>query len=77
MSYDGGMLSSDRIKSLSTRKDVRTRAVTNFLNTLQGSTQDVALANLHRDARSYKWNAATVTSIRTGIVEFFQEEGAT
>lgn len=52
---------------------VKTIAVENFLGSLGGMTRDDANANLEMDARMYKWNAATVKAIRTGIVKHFKK----
>ena len=66
------MLTSEQITKFSARKGVKVIAVQNFLGTLGGSTQSDALANLEMDARSYRWNAATVGAIRAGIVAHFK-----
>ena len=65
------MISRERISKLAARKGVKAIAVENFLSTLQGMTSHDANANLAADARSYKWNAATVNAIRKGIDECF------
>ena len=60
-------LTTDKIEKLASRKGVKKVAVENFLGTLWDSTSWSAFANLDADARSYKWNAATVKAIRDGI----------
>lgn len=57
----------------STNSAVRQIAVENFLGSLGGMTRDDANANLEMDARMYKWNAATVKAIRTGISKHFKK----
>ena len=61
-------LTSAEIESLARRKGAKTIAVENFLGSLgnAGGIQ-AELANLRDDALSYKWNAATVKAIETGI----------
>jgi hypothetical protein len=68
------MLTIERIEQLSSKKGVRAVAVRNFLFTV-GENQNsiVAYANLEADARSYRWNAATVNAICTGIREYFSK----
>lgn len=41
-------------------------AVENFLSTM-GNDKNVAMSNLGFDAKSYKWNTATVKAITQGI----------
>jgi len=65
------MLTKTRIHELANGTKVRSLAVTNFLGSLEGNTQDHARTNLDQDARSYRWNAATVEAIRIGILEYF------
>jgi len=68
------MLTTERIEQLASRRGVKAVAVRNFLFTV-GVNQNliVAYANLEYDARSYRWNAATVNAIRTGIIEYFSK----
>lgn len=56
------------IAPLAARKDVRKIAVENFLMTCGGQTPMDAAGNLAMDAKSYKWNAATVKAIRDGLM---------
>lgn len=63
------MLTADLIQKLSTRKDVKTIAVQNFLGSLDGMSKSDAFANLQMDAKSYRWNAATQKAIRDGIAK--------
>jgi hypothetical protein len=68
------MLTVDRIEKLASRRGVRAVAVRNFLLTVgENKNLMVAYANLEADARSYRWNAATVNAIRTGIREYFSK----
>lgn len=63
-------LTPERIAELVAPKGVRSIAVCNFLCSLEGSDEMSAM-NLHSDAASYKWNAATIKAIHTGIKEYF------
>lgn len=67
------MLTAEDITKLATRKGVRRIAVENFLCSL-GTEGSVVYAkmNLDADARSYKWSAATVAAIKTGIDKFYK-----
>jgi hypothetical protein len=66
------MISAARIAKLASRKNVRAIAVENFLASLDGMTRPTeAWGNLAADARSYKWNSATVAAINAGILEHF------
>jgi len=69
-------LTSDRIHALASKKGVRGIAVSNFLSSLGGSSLSDALMNLEMDAQSYRWNTATISAIRTGILEHFRGGGA-
>ena len=60
-------LSSTQIEKLAARKDVRKIAVENFLGSLGSLRQIEAFGNLHRDAASYRWNAATIGAIKRGV----------
>lgn len=60
-------LTSVEIDKLASRANVKRVAVENFLGTLFDSTAREAYHNLQADARSYKWNAATVRAIEAGI----------
>lgn len=64
-------LTRERINELAAKRGARAIAVQNFLGSLAGGQSD-ALANLELDARSYRWNAATIAAIRQGIREHFQ-----
>jgi hypothetical protein len=67
------VITQERIEQLASRKGVRRIAVENFLASLGSSpSKQAALMNLGEDARMYKWNAATVSAIRTGIGEAFR-----
>ena len=59
-------LTSKQIEKLAGRKGVKKIAVENFLSTMGTDTLEVTL-NLHADAKSYKWNAATINAIKSGI----------
>lgn len=65
------MLNVKRILELAGRPNVRKTAVQNFLGTLGEMNRNEALANLNQDARSYRWDAQTVSTIREGISEHF------
>jgi hypothetical protein len=68
------MLTSERIQKLASRKGVKTIAVQNFLHSVDANPDmTAALENLQYDAMCYKWNAATVNAIRTGILEHFKK----
>ena len=60
-------LSSEVISKLASRAGVKRIAVENFLGSLGDLTKSEAFGNLNLDARSYKWNAATVKAISDGI----------
>ena len=69
-------LTSADITKLAAKKGVRKIAVENFLGTLGSegpAGKSGALHNLYSDAASYKWNAATVTAIESGISKFFKK----
>ena len=66
------MLTPERIEKLANRKNVKKIAVENFLSSLGGSNLFDALSNLKMDSKMYKWNAATVNAIQTGIMENFK-----
>ena len=59
-------LTNEEIESLASRKGVKRIAVENFLATM-GTNRTNAAINLGMDAKSYKWNLATVRAIRKGI----------
>jgi hypothetical protein len=66
------MLTPERIRELASRKNVKATPTLNFLFSVgQNKNEDIAYANMERDARSYGWNAATCCAIRTGISEHF------
>lgn len=58
-----------RIEELASRPGVNRTAVENFLGSLDGLTQEEALANLELDVRSYHWSPATGRAIQQGIME--------
>lgn len=60
-------ITAAQIQVLATKKNVNQIAVENFLSSLDGLLASHAGMNLSLDARSYKWNAATVNAIRKGI----------
>ncbi|MFA6016450.1 MAG: hypothetical protein WC742_15435 [Gallionellaceae bacterium] len=61
-------LTAVEIAKLASQTDVKKIAVENFLSTLYAPAgKSGNLANLYSDAASYKWNAATVGAIRSGI----------
>ena len=62
-------LSSEIISKLAKRAGVKAIAVENFLGSLGDLTKSEAYRNLNLDARSYKWNAATVKAISDGIAK--------
>jgi hypothetical protein len=66
------MITKERIEQLASKRGVRRIAVENFLASLESGSESGAMMNLVQDARSYKWNAATVAAIRTGIREAFR-----
>ena len=47
---------------------VKAIAVSNFLCSMHGLTYHEAMGNLELDAQMYKWNSATVSAIRSGIL---------
>lgn len=59
-------LTSEEITKLASRVGVKKIAVENFLMSM-GENHSDARSNLSVDARSYKWNSATVKAIRAGI----------
>ena len=67
-------LSSTQIEKLAARKNVRKIAVENFLGSLGSLRQFEAYGNLHRDAASYRWNAATIAAIESGIRMAYAEK---
>ncbi len=60
-------LTSQQIEEFASRKGAKRIAVENFLCSLFDSDEREALMNLHADARSYGWNAATIRAIHDGI----------
>lgn len=61
-------LTIEEIRPLAERKGVKSTAVYNFLMTVDANPDtECAYGNLDADARSYRWNAATVNAIRKGI----------
>lgn len=66
-------ITSIEIEGLSARKGAYTIAVQNFLGSLGNMTASEAYANLRQDARSYKWNAATVGAISLGIARHYKK----
>ena len=72
---DDAGLTSKTIAKLAARKGVRKNAVENFLGTLgfEGSAgRSGALHNLYSDAKSYRWNCATISAIERGINLYFK-----
>jgi hypothetical protein len=66
------MLTPKRIRELSTRRNVKQIAVENFLSTLHlDDDRSSTIDNLYMDAKTYKWNAATVMAIQICIDNFF------
>jgi len=61
-------LTSDEIETLASRKNVRRIAVENFLMSMYDMKYEDSLANLEMDAVAYKWNNATISAIRAGIM---------
>jgi len=69
------MLTKTRIEELATGTGVKTNAVMNFLGTLDPEDPKYhAVMNLKQDARSYGWNAATITAITQGIAEMYTQD---
>jgi len=61
-------LDNDEIERLANKPGVRKIAVENFLMTVDNNDNAMyANMNLGEDAKSYKWNAATVSAIKEGI----------
>ena len=60
-------LTGAEIEKLAARKGVKRIAVENFLASMGTGFPSDARQNLHADAESYKWNAATVKAILAGI----------
>lgn len=59
-------LTIDEIRQYADRQGVRRNAVVNFLATM-GNDPNAAEANLEMDAKSYRWEVATVRAISDGI----------
>lgn len=51
---------------------VKQIAVDNFLMSLGSSSENDVRMNLEQDARSYRWNTATVKAIDKGITAHFK-----
>lgn len=64
-------LTNKRIAELAERRGARAQAVENFLGSLASMRERDARVNLEADARSYRWNAATVAAIRAGLKEAY------
>jgi hypothetical protein len=60
-------LTYEEIEKLAGRKGVRRIAVENFLSSMGGQSKSDAYGNLGLDTMLYRWNAATVTAIQSGI----------
>jgi hypothetical protein len=60
-------LTGAEIDTLAARKGVKGHVVANYLASM-GDDPMAADINLTQDAKSYKWNAATVKAIRDGIL---------
>ena len=60
-------LTGAEIEKLASRKGVKKLSVENYLASM-GDDAMAASINLTQDAKSYKWNAATVKAIRDGIL---------
>jgi len=61
-------LDNDEIERLANKPGVKKIAVENFLMTVDNNDNAMyAGMNLGEDAKSYKWNAATVSAIKEGI----------
>ena len=60
-------LTGAEIDTLAARKGVKGHVVANYLASM-GDDPMAADINLKQDAKSYKWNAATVKAIRDGIL---------
>jgi hypothetical protein len=68
-------LTGEMIEKLAARKGVRKIAVENFLGTLGAEGEFGkygAMRNLYSDAKSYKWNCATINAITSGINAYFK-----
>jgi hypothetical protein len=61
------ILTGVEIEKLASRKGVQRMSVENFLATMGDDAMGASM-NVAQDARSYKWNAATVKAIRDGIL---------
>jgi hypothetical protein len=59
-------LTGAEIEKLASRKGVKRMSVENFLATMGDDAMGASM-NAAQDARSYKWNPATVKAIRDGI----------
>lgn len=59
-------LTLEEIEKLASRANVSKIAVENYLMSLTGN-ESADRYNVTADARSYKWNAATVKAIQDGI----------
>lgn len=65
-----------RIEELASQPGVKQVAVENFLSSLDShSDRHEAYENMRADARSYRWNEATVGAICKGISEATVEHG--
>jgi hypothetical protein len=62
------------IQKQASKKSVKKIAVENFLMSVGNNPDEYsAKQNLWNDARSYKWNSATVETIYKGIEKYFRE----
>lgn len=59
-------LTATEIKKFASRKGVKSESVANYLASMGGDFY-AAKANLDQDARSYRWNAATIKAIQAGM----------
>lgn len=70
------MLMPGEIERFASRKNVRPRAVENFLLSADNSMPlELHLENLKADAKSCEWSAATVQAIRAGLFLAYGKEG--
>lgn len=69
-------LTTDEIKGLASRNNVKRIAVENFLSTVTlNPNRSAAIGNAFADAKVYGWSRATLQAILTGIDLAFLGEG--
>lgn len=67
------MNKAEIIDELASRPGVHRRALENFLYSIDDLSYQEAVGNCELDARSYRWNLATVGAIREGILRLLDK----